>query len=217
MVDLLSSETPVPRRLDPAGEQPLHVAKTVRRQVLQEGGRTRPSRLLRGGGRALRVAGDGTDVLAGAGSAVAVEDAGAGEGDGGAPRRDGLEGLEDVNSTSARQLALQDGLHALGVGLSAALLHDLTDKNRSAWFRRPCSARPRRVGGEHLVDPLPQLTRVADLDQAEPLGDVGGCVGGGEQLGEHLFAAWLLTVPSFTRPISAASRSGVTRSVPLSL
>jgi hypothetical protein len=46
MIDLLSGVTPVPRRLDPSGEQPLHVAKTVRRQVLQAGGRTRPSRLL---------------------------------------------------------------------------------------------------------------------------------------------------------------------------
>jgi Hypothetical protein len=46
MVELLSSESPTPRRLDPSGEQPLHVAKTVRRQVLQAGGRTRPSRLL---------------------------------------------------------------------------------------------------------------------------------------------------------------------------
>ena len=46
MIDLLANETPVPRRLDPSGEQPLHVAKTVRRQVLQQGGKTRPSRLL---------------------------------------------------------------------------------------------------------------------------------------------------------------------------
>ena len=46
MVDLLSSDTPVPRRLDPSGEQPLHVAKTVRRQVLQGPIRTRAGRLL---------------------------------------------------------------------------------------------------------------------------------------------------------------------------
>ncbi len=46
MVDLLANEKPVPRQLDPSGEQPLHVAKTVRRQVLQESVRTRPDRLL---------------------------------------------------------------------------------------------------------------------------------------------------------------------------
>ena len=46
MIELLASETPVPRQLDPSGERPLHVAKTVRRHVLQEGARTRPGRLL---------------------------------------------------------------------------------------------------------------------------------------------------------------------------
>jgi hypothetical protein len=46
MVDLLASDSPAPRKLDPSGEQPLHVAKAVRRQVLQAGAKTRPSRLL---------------------------------------------------------------------------------------------------------------------------------------------------------------------------
>lgn len=46
MVDLLANEKSVPRQLDPSGEQPLHVAKTVRRHVLQESARTRPGKLL---------------------------------------------------------------------------------------------------------------------------------------------------------------------------
>jgi hypothetical protein len=45
MVELLSSDAPTPRQFDPSGERPLHVAKSVRRQVLQGAVRTRPRRL----------------------------------------------------------------------------------------------------------------------------------------------------------------------------
>ena len=46
MVDLLTSETAAPRRFDPSGERPLHMAKVLRRRVLVEGTHQRAKRLL---------------------------------------------------------------------------------------------------------------------------------------------------------------------------
>jgi hypothetical protein len=46
MVDLLANEQAVPRRFDPSGERPLHMAKVVRRRVLLEGTRLRARRLV---------------------------------------------------------------------------------------------------------------------------------------------------------------------------
>jgi hypothetical protein len=46
VMGMLDEEDAAARRLDPAGEQPLHLAKQMRRQALQQGGREEPERIV---------------------------------------------------------------------------------------------------------------------------------------------------------------------------
>lgn len=46
MIDLLTADDAVPRRLDPSGDAALHAAKSVRREVLRTGGRAKVKRLV---------------------------------------------------------------------------------------------------------------------------------------------------------------------------
>jgi hypothetical protein len=46
VMELLGERDPAARRLDPAGDQALMLAKRMRRQALQEGGRIEPERVV---------------------------------------------------------------------------------------------------------------------------------------------------------------------------